>query len=50
VNKPTLALLWDSHRRAYVAIRKFGDEWFVVSELGIDYDRAKNALRELNND
>jgi hypothetical protein len=49
MNKPILALLYDASKRGYVAIRKMGDEWFTVGDLGGDYHAALEHLEVLRN-
>lgn len=44
----TYELMWNSTSRTYQAIRHYDDCWFVASDLGIDYARAKAQLEEWN--
>jgi hypothetical protein len=48
VNGMLLSLLWNPATRTYWAIRKMDETWFPQADLGVDYERARTQLKELN--
>lgn len=45
-----MAVLWNSTTRSYQGIHEMDGMWFVAVDLGIDYQRALDYVKEYNND
>lgn len=45
-----MGILWNATTRSYQGIHEMDGMWFVAVDLGIDYARAKDYVKEYNND